>query len=215
MDAHQSVVSAALAAKSRAETPRNACWEARSEAMRREISSPVAAPRQPRLRSAFVVLVVAAHPDARLVAPFGGAVEPLVHAPESVQSARIGGIGVVDDAVLEREHAHAGPLARVRGRVGSDSGRELGDRLRDRRRVHRVAAAPVVVFDAPLALLLLAEGDVEVKKSLLDEDAQGNAHPIRRSYACSFARGARDTAQSITSWLARCTTTPLKPSAIA
>src|SRR3989442_1421997 len=29
--------------------------------------------------------------------------------------------------------------------------------------VHRVAAAPVVVFDAPLALLLLAEPDVEVE----------------------------------------------------
>src|SRR5262245_14908230 len=51
-----------------------------------------------------LVFVVAAQPDAaRLVAPLGSAVEPRVHAPESVQSARIGGIGVVDDAVLERE----------------------------------------------------------------------------------------------------------------
>src|SRR5512134_3237286 len=76
------------------------------------------------LGSAPVVLVVAAPPDARLVAPLGGAVEPLVHAPEGVQSARIGGIGVVDDAVLERERAHARPLARVRGHVGSAHGRE-------------------------------------------------------------------------------------------
>src|SRR5712691_559956 len=38
-----------------------------------------AAPRQPRLRSALVVLVVAAPPDALLVAPLGCAVEPLVH----------------------------------------------------------------------------------------------------------------------------------------
>ena len=52
-------------------------------------------------------------------------------------------------------------------------------------------------------------------KSLPSEDAQGNVHPIRRLYACSFASGARDTAQSITSWLARWTTNPLKPSAIA
>src|SRR5260370_5605164 len=52
----------------------------------------------PRHRSALVVLVVAAPPDARLVAAFGGTVEPLVHAPEAVHSARIGGIGVVDDA---------------------------------------------------------------------------------------------------------------------
>ena len=53
-------------------------------------------------RSPLGVLVVAAPPDARLVAPLGCAVEPLVHAPEAVHSARIGGIGVVDDAVLER-----------------------------------------------------------------------------------------------------------------
>src|SRR6266516_1129090 len=64
--------------------------------MRREISRPAVTPRQPRRRSALVVLVVAAPPDARLVAPPGGAVEPLVHAPEGVQSARVGGIGVVD-----------------------------------------------------------------------------------------------------------------------
>src|SRR5207244_6424250 len=88
-----------------------------------------AAPRRrrrlaPRRRSALLVLVVAAPPDARLVAPPGGAVEPLVHAPEAVQSARIGGIGVVDNASLERERAHARPLARVRGHVGSAHGRE-------------------------------------------------------------------------------------------
>src|SRR5207253_6789219 len=77
----------------------------RSGARRRS----VVASRAPRLRSALVVLVVAAPPDARLVAPLGCAVEPLVHAPEAVQSARIGGIGVVDDAVLERERAHARP----------------------------------------------------------------------------------------------------------
>src|SRR5713101_6953345 len=52
-------------------------------------------------------------------------------------------------------------------------------------------------------------------KSLPDEDAQGKLQPIRRLYACSFASGARDTAQSVTSWLARWTTEPSKPSAIA
>src|SRR6201987_5669349 len=40
MDAHQTIVTAALAAKSSAETPKNARWEARSETMRREISRP-------------------------------------------------------------------------------------------------------------------------------------------------------------------------------
>src|SRR5258706_14977412 len=96
--------------------------------MRREISSPAVAPRQPRLRSALVVLVVAAPPEARLVAPLGCAVEPLVHAPKAVQSARIGGIGVVDDSVLEHERAHAGRLPRERRPVRADTGRDLRER---------------------------------------------------------------------------------------
>src|SRR5262245_43852952 len=51
-------------------------------------------------------------------------------------------------------------------------------------------------------------------KSLPNEDAQGNVHPIRCLYACTFASGAREIAHSMTSWFARCVTTPLKPSAI-
>src|SRR5437016_3677199 len=139
MDAHQTMVTAALAGKSTAETPKKArweSWEARSVTMRREISRSAVAPRQPRRRSALFVLVVAAPPDACLVAPLGCAVEPLVHAPEAVQSARIGGIRVVDDAVLEHERAHARALARVRGHVGPGHGGGLGDRIRDRRHVN-------------------------------------------------------------------------------
>src|SRR5206468_10061246 len=119
-----------------------------------------AAPRRrrrlaPRRRSALLVLVVAAPPDARLVAPPGGAVEPLVHAPEAVQSARIGGIGVVGDAVLEHERAHPRSLAYIRRCVGSAHGRELcstrvGAGFTNHRRL-----APVVVFDPELALLIL------------------------------------------------------------
>src|SRR5262249_36659429 len=148
MDAHQTIVTAVLPAENSAETPRRLAGDARSET--------------PRLGSALVVLVVAAPPGSRLVASPGGAVEPLVHAPETVQSARIGGVGVVDDAVLERERAHTRPFAPVRGRVGSAGGREPGDRLRDLCRVQCVAAAPVVVFDAPVALLLLGDRDLEV-----------------------------------------------------
>src|SRR5206468_12906367 len=107
-------------------TPQNASWEARSEAMRRWTCSPAVAPRQRRSLSARVVLGVAAPPSGRLVAPLGGAVEPLVHAPEAVQSARIGGIGVVDEAVLERERAHARPLPRVGGHVGAGHSSALG-----------------------------------------------------------------------------------------
>src|SRR3979490_3159153 len=43
MDAHQTIVAAALAAKISAETPTNARREARSEAMGREISNPAGA----------------------------------------------------------------------------------------------------------------------------------------------------------------------------
>src|SRR5437870_9654770 len=51
-------------------------------------------------------------------------------------------------------------------------------------------------------------------KSPPNDDAQGNVQPIRRLYACSFARGARDTAMSVTSWFAKWMAKPLKPSAI-
>src|ERR1700682_2166592 len=43
MDAHQTIVTAALAVKSSAETPKKTCWDARSEAMRREICRAVRA----------------------------------------------------------------------------------------------------------------------------------------------------------------------------
>ena len=97
MEPHQTVVSAALAAKSSAEVPKNACCEVRSKVMGRDLLSRNCAVT---ITSLFAVLVVAAPPDARLIATLGGAVEPLICAPETVQSARIGRIGVVDDAVL-------------------------------------------------------------------------------------------------------------------
>src|SRR5262245_37978978 len=88
MDAHQTIVTAALPAKSSAEMPRSAR------------SVPTTTTRS------TLVLVAAPPPDARLVAPLGGAVEPLVHAPQAVESARIGGIGVVDRSALEHERAN-------------------------------------------------------------------------------------------------------------
>src|SRR5262249_61906514 len=127
-----------------------------------------------------VVLVVAAPPDTRLVAAFGSAVEPLVHAPEAVHSARVGGIRVVDGAVLERECAHAGPLARVRALVGAGHGREarhivaLGARLPRRLTL-------VVVFDAAFTLLLFGEPDVELAVELgavRGRPGERPAHPL-------------------------------------
>src|SRR6185437_6936011 len=162
MDVDRMIVAAALAAKSSAEMPKKARSEVRSETMCREIPC-IGCANGSRPGSAPVVLVVASPPDARLVSPLGGAVKPLVHAPETVQSARIGGIAVVDGAAFKHERTHAGPVARVRGGVGSAGGRKLSDGLRDRRRVHRVAAALVVVFDTPLALLLLGERDAEIE----------------------------------------------------
>src|SRR5258708_6058642 len=157
MDALQTIVPTALAAKSSAETPKNACWEARSETMR-EISSPAVGPRQPRLRSALGVLVVAEPPHAPLLAPPKGGGGPTGKCPKGGPVPAKRWIRFVDDVVLEHERAHARPLARVCGRVGSGHGRVHGDGLWDLcRRVHRVAAALVVVFDAPLALLLLGK----------------------------------------------------------
>src|SRR5262249_10267124 len=128
--------------------------------------------RHPRLGSALVVRVVMAPPGPSLVAAFGGAVEPLVHAPETVQSARVGGIGVVDDTVLQHERAHARPLAMVRGHVGSTHGCELGLRPCAATFLPRSplehCLASVVVFDA-LAPLLLGEPDVEVEVEVVAE----------------------------------------------
>src|SRR5581483_5763737 len=169
IDAHQTMVAPALTANSSAEQARKMRSEARPETMGREISRPSVAPTaRATWTSALVVLVMAAPPEARLVAPPGGAVAPLVHAPEAVEAARIGGIGVVDDAVLERERAHARPLASVGGHIGSGRGRDVRDGS-----VHprpgfvpdqgHSRLAPIVVFDAAVApLLLFGEVDVEV-----------------------------------------------------
>src|ERR1700752_1408531 len=105
MDAHPTIVIVTLAAKSSAETPKKARWEARSETM--------------PCGSALVVLVVAAPPDAGFVSPLRGAVEPLVHAQKPVQSASVCRVGVIDDAVLEHERAHARSFACVSCRIGS------------------------------------------------------------------------------------------------
>src|ERR1700730_17115458 len=86
----------------------------------RELRAAIGCGTTPSSGSALAVFVVAAPPRACpcLVASLGGAVEPLVHTPEAVQPTRIGGIVVVDDAVLAHERAHARPIAPVCGHVG-------------------------------------------------------------------------------------------------
>src|SRR5215471_2600264 len=70
-------------------------------------------------RLAFVVLVVTTPPGPLLVTSAGSTVEPLVHAPQAIQSSRVGGIGVIHLSVLEDECAHARPFSNIRGRIGS------------------------------------------------------------------------------------------------
>src|SRR5260370_20983122 len=77
--------------------------------------------------SLALVLVVAAPPQACLVATVWGGVEPLVHAPQAVYPPLVRRVGVVHDAVLERERAHAGPFLPVRRPVCPNARREVGD----------------------------------------------------------------------------------------
>src|SRR5262245_17829525 len=108
--------------------------------------------------SSTLVFVVSSPPDAGLVAPLRRAIEPLIHAPEAVQSPCIGGIRVIDDAVVESERAHARPLTRVRRRIGSRRRCNHGDWIRTSAQLPR-AFAPIVVFDRSVALLLRSEPD--------------------------------------------------------
>src|SRR5229473_3359054 len=106
--------------------------------------------------SLAVVLVVAAPPEAGLVATEWRAVEPLVHAPEAVNPALVRRVGVVDDAILERERAHAGPFSPVGRPVRSNARRELGDKgtLLAAFRQPQVHRAEVVLDGSRLPLLL-------------------------------------------------------------
>src|SRR6266851_10463221 len=100
--------------------------------------------------SLAVVLVVALPPEAGLVAAERRAVEPLVHAPEAVDPTFVRRVGVVYDAILERERAHAGPFSPVRREVRSNARRPLGEHgtlLAGLRRPH-VHRAEVVLDDS-------------------------------------------------------------------
>src|SRR5207247_5619283 len=77
--------------------------------------------------SSLVVLVMAAPPEPRLVAPPGRAVEPLVHAPQAVHPALVRGVGVVHHPILQHDRAHTGHFLPVRRTVCSNAPRALGD----------------------------------------------------------------------------------------
>jgi hypothetical protein len=104
------------------------------------------------------VLVVPPKPRPCFVPPMRSPVEPLVHSPERIEAARVGGVGVVDDAVGKCERAHAWRLASVGRDIGAGHSRELAWALRVGCRAERA----VVVVDAAGALLFLGERGVEV-----------------------------------------------------
>src|SRR2546430_7679397 len=129
--------------------PTTACFRARRSKSASSVVWPGYAPDSPpafsaavaalalpgsRLTSVAVVLVAPSKEvegvvlGARLVSPARRSVEPLVHAPERVEPARVGGVRVVDDAVLQREGAHPGPFPRVRGPVRARGGRPRRER---------------------------------------------------------------------------------------
>src|SRR3569832_1518437 len=107
------------------------------------------------------VLVVTAPPDAPLVAPQRGAIQPLVHAPQAVQTTRVRRVGVVHGAAVAHEGAHPGPLADARGHVGPDHGGELRHRPLAAVQQPRPLAR-VVVFRASGSLLRFADADAKV-----------------------------------------------------
>src|SRR6185436_7731821 len=83
MDAHHDIVSAAL--------PRNS---SAAVTKKRRVSATTRT-----TASALAVLVIALPPDSLLlVAAERRAIQPLVHAPQAVESARVGGVAVVNDA---------------------------------------------------------------------------------------------------------------------
>src|ERR1022692_358697 len=110
--------------------------------------------------SLAVVLVVTAPPVAGFIAAEWRPVEPLVHAPEAVEPARVRGVGVVDDAIFEGERAHAGTFSPVRLPVRSDDARcelvEPGAVITGWRA--QVRRAEVVLDGAGLPLLLGVRG---------------------------------------------------------
>src|ERR1700733_7097288 len=122
-----------------------------------------------RRRSVLVVLVVTAPPDAGLVAPIRSAVKPVVHAKEWVHAARVGGISVVDGAVIECERAHARSVAVIGGHVNAARSRKSAFRrvtaafvaVTPPEHIARRGLAAVVVLGA-IALLLLGDPNTEV-----------------------------------------------------
>src|SRR5262245_23265831 len=132
----------------------------------------------PRLGSAPVVLVVAAPPrvggfEPLLVPPPRGEVEEVVGPHQSLDATGVGGVRVVNGAVLEREDTHALPL-----RLG-------------------LVDVPVVVIGA-VSTLLLGEGDPEVVVEVAPERGNPRESPAHLPLVALevLQRGDRRTNES-------------------
>src|ERR1700761_4277886 len=123
------------------------------------------------------VFIVSAPPNAVLIASLGRAIEPLIGAPQSVEAPRIGRIGVVNGAVLDREGAHAWSIAHECSSVGPARFREPRDGLRNLRRCQRMITAPIIVLNAAFALLFLGDGDVEIEVEVVAERGRPRERP--------------------------------------
>lgn len=117
-------------------------------------------------RRYILVFIMALPPEAEVlfVAPARCAIEPLIHAPETVEPARVCRVCVVHDAVVENERAHAGRLAPVSRPVGSASTRDFNRPLfaggcKDRTRILRTE----VVFDGARPLLLFRAAGLKIE----------------------------------------------------
>ena len=120
-------------------------------------------------RHSALVSVVMPDPKILLVASLRRPVEPLIHRPRD-RLARARRRNTCDRRPRPPTRTRSCPAARgCTGHIGAGHGRAdtVALRRRPRRHVVRLARlhrllAPVVVLDAPLALLLLREVDVEV-----------------------------------------------------
>src|SRR5437773_1748375 len=78
----------------------------------------------------FPVLVVASQPIAGVVPTLRRAIEPLIHAPQDIQAARVSRVRVMNFSVLERERTHPGGFAGVRGPIRACGPGDLSEDFR-------------------------------------------------------------------------------------
>src|ERR1051325_7359381 len=97
------------------------------------------------------------------VASLWRAIEPWIHPPDRIESARIGRIGVINDTVFERKCAHTWPLANIGRGVSSRHSCESNNTLRFFRVPYFLMRE--VVFGAAVALLFFGQshGEIEIE----------------------------------------------------